>query len=81
MAFNNRIGYNNLQSVIGSRRTLKQEGEVAAMKNETLAGVYPPLPTPFNANGDLDQGALRDNLAHLSTTGLRGFVILGSNGE
>jgi 4-hydroxy-2-oxoglutarate aldolase len=51
------------------------------MAIETLAGVYPPLPTPFDDNGDLDTGALRDNLARLGTTGLRGFVILGSNGE
>lgn len=51
------------------------------MAIDSLAGVYPPLPTPFAANGDLDTGALRNNLEMLARTGLRGFVILGSNGE
>lgn len=46
-----------------------------------LAGAMPPVPTPFNAQGDFDGKALYANLQKLSATGLHGFVLLGSNGE
>ncbi|MEI7554262.1 dihydrodipicolinate synthase family protein [Candidatus Chlorohelix sp.] len=46
-----------------------------------LAGVMPPLPTPFDAQGELAVECLRENLETLSRFGLTGFVILGSNGE
>ena len=46
-----------------------------------LAGVMPPVPTPFDARNDFDPMALYDNLQRLARTGLHGFVLLGSNGE
>src|SRR6185437_5373516 len=46
-----------------------------------LRGVYPPIPTPFTADGTLATGELRRNLAWWGGTGLAGFVVLGSNGE
>jgi 4-hydroxy-2-oxoglutarate aldolase len=45
-----------------------------------LHGVFPPLPTPFAA-GEIDAAALRSNAGRLMRTGLRGLVVLGSNGE
>jgi 4-hydroxy-2-oxoglutarate aldolase len=49
---------------------------------ETLAGVYPPVPTPFDAEGEINTTALANNLTrYVQETELRGFVILGSNGE
>jgi len=47
----------------------------------TLAGVLPPIPTPFDADGDVDEDALARNLAFLSRFLLSGYVVLGSNGE
>lgn len=46
-----------------------------------VCGIFPPIPTPFAVSGDLDSAALRTNLVFLSTFDLRGYVVLGSNGE
>jgi len=47
-----------------------------------LRGIFPPMATPFTADGDaIDVGALRHNLDRWLTTSLAGFVLLGSNGE
>ncbi len=45
-----------------------------------LRGVFPPIPTPFDA-GELDIEALERNCGRWMATGLRGLVALGSNGE
>ena len=45
-----------------------------------LRGIFPPIPTPF-LNGDLDMAALASNCDRWLTTGIRGLVVLGSNGE
>ena len=47
----------------------------------SLAGVYPPILTPFDATGEIAYDALVDNLARWNEYGLRGYVVLGSNGE
>jgi 4-hydroxy-2-oxoglutarate aldolase len=47
----------------------------------SLSGVFPPLPTPFDAGGDLALGALVENLERWNACGLAGYVVLGSNGE
>jgi 4-hydroxy-2-oxoglutarate aldolase len=49
--------------------------------NLSLAGVYPPIPTPFDATGEIAYDALVENLGHWNEYGLRGYVVLGSNGE
>jgi len=46
-----------------------------------LGGIYPPIPTPFNENGQIAVDALKKNLAHLTGFDLRGIVVMGSNGE
>jgi 4-hydroxy-2-oxoglutarate aldolase len=46
-----------------------------------LKGIFPPLPTPFKADGALDLDALRSNVEMLNPTGLAGYVALGSNSE
>jgi 4-hydroxy-2-oxoglutarate aldolase len=46
-----------------------------------LAGVFPPIPTPFDENGDLHLQALQDNLARWNAEPLQGYVVGGSNGE
>ena len=49
------------------------------MLNE-LRGVLLPITTPFSSEL-VDHSALRLNLDRWSTTGIRGFVVLGSTGE
>jgi 4-hydroxy-2-oxoglutarate aldolase len=47
----------------------------------SLKGIMPPIPTPFDAAGDVHHGALVDNLERWNQYDLRGYVVLGSNGE
>jgi len=49
--------------------------------NFRLDGIYPPIPTPFDDQGRFAPGALADNLAHWNQFDLRGYVVLGTNGE
>jgi 4-hydroxy-2-oxoglutarate aldolase len=51
------------------------------IKAERLAGVFPPVPTPFEEHGEIAPEKLIENLTQLARTGLNGFIILGSNGE
>jgi 4-hydroxy-2-oxoglutarate aldolase len=46
-----------------------------------LAGVFAPIPTPFDRDDRVDTARLRAALARWVTTPLTGFVVLGSNGE
>ena len=46
-----------------------------------FGGVHIPTTTPFTERGELDEGALTDNLAAFATTGVAGFVVGGSTGE
>jgi 4-hydroxy-2-oxoglutarate aldolase len=48
---------------------------------KTLAGVYPPIATPFDARGQLDAAAMAFNIARWEQTGLHGYCVAGSNGE
>jgi 4-hydroxy-2-oxoglutarate aldolase len=48
---------------------------------DKLAGILPPIPTPFNSAGQVDQRALAENVRRWMTTGLSGILALGSNGE
>ena len=50
-------------------------------REKSLAGVLPPVPTPFNPGGEVHHPALTANLERLNSYGLAGYVILGSNGE
>lgn len=46
-----------------------------------LSGVYPPIPTPFDAEGNVAHRQLVENLGRWNTYDLTGYVVLGSNGE
>ena len=46
-----------------------------------IAGVYPPIATPFNEQGHLDSHALAVNIRKWNSTGLSGYIVAGSNGE
>ena len=47
----------------------------------SLSGVFPPIPTPFNTEGDVAPAALAENLERWNEYDLAGYVVLGSNGE
>lgn len=47
----------------------------------SLRGVFPPIPTPFDAEGDVAYQALVENLERWNQYDLAGYVVLGSNGE
>ena len=49
-------------------------------KTVSMAGIY-PIPTPYDAPGELNLKALANNLAQWSTHPLAGYVVLGTNGE
>lgn len=46
-----------------------------------IDGIYPPIPTPFNADGELLLDKLASNLERWNRTGIAGYVVFGSNGE
>jgi 4-hydroxy-2-oxoglutarate aldolase len=61
-----------------TNETLKMNNSMQAI---LLNGIYPPVPTPFNDKERLEVSALQGNLSFLRQFDLRGFVVLGSNGE
>lgn len=58
-----------------------EEGTTVNSQRLRLDGIYPPIPTPFDTQGNVAPRALADNLAHWNQFGLRGYVVLGTNGE
>lgn len=46
-----------------------------------LQGIFPPLTTPFDHNGDIWKIKVEHNVAHLNLTGVAGYVVIGSTGE
>ena len=51
------------------------------MTTISLAGVFPPIPTPFKADEQIDYDALQANLERWNGEPLAGYVVGGSNGE
>jgi len=45
-----------------------------------LNGIFPPIPTPF-VDGEVADDKLAANIEKWSQTGLKGLVVMGSNGE
>jgi len=46
-----------------------------------LQGIFVPIATPFDHNGELYKAKLRHNLERWNQTGLAGYVVCGSTGE
>ncbi len=44
-------------------------------------GIYPPLPTFFDEQDELDLVTLRRHIQRLAETGITGYVVMGTNGE
>jgi 4-hydroxy-2-oxoglutarate aldolase len=49
------------------------------MKN--LCGIFPPITSPFNSDGELLIDRFKENLERWATAPLAGLTVLGSNGE
>lgn len=66
-----------------SRRLSRNVGGWASGEGRKvdIAGIYPPVTTPFTATAEVDYGKLEENLHKLGTFPFRGFVVQGSNGE
>jgi 4-hydroxy-2-oxoglutarate aldolase len=50
------------------------------MNRVDLNGIFPPIPTPF-VNGKVSEEKLTSNIDRWCETGIKGIVVLGSNGE
>lgn len=46
-----------------------------------LQGIFSPIATPFDHNGDLYKAKLRHNVEKWNLTGLSGYIVSGSTGE
>jgi 4-hydroxy-2-oxoglutarate aldolase len=46
-----------------------------------LQGIFPPITTPFDHNGDIYKIKLTHNIESWNRTGLAGYVVCGSTGE
>jgi 4-hydroxy-2-oxoglutarate aldolase len=46
-----------------------------------LQGIFPPIATPFDTNGDIYKVKIRHNVEKWNLTALAGYVVLGSTGE
>jgi 4-hydroxy-2-oxoglutarate aldolase len=46
-----------------------------------LQGIYPPIATPFDSNGEIYKAKLRHNVEKWNLTALSGYVVCGSTGE
>lgn len=47
----------------------------------TLSGIYPPLPTFFTMQEELDLATYQSHITRLAENGITGFVVMGTNGE
>jgi len=52
-----------------------------ALYRERLSGVFAPVTTPFDENGEVSYQALEENIRKLNSSCLRGYLVLGTNGE
>lgn len=46
-----------------------------------LHGIFPPITTPFNADGEIYEAKVAHNVGKWNRTGLAGYVVCGSTGE
>ena len=46
-----------------------------------LQGIYPPITTPFDSDGEIYKTKLQFNVERWNRTGLSGYVVCGSTGE
>ncbi|XP_069756400.1 4-hydroxy-2-oxoglutarate aldolase, mitochondrial [Narcine bancroftii] len=62
-------------------RSLNEGRGSSPSRRLDLAGIYPPIITPFNQTGGVDYRHLENNVRKLGDIPFRGLVVQGSNGE
>jgi 4-hydroxy-2-oxoglutarate aldolase len=59
-----------------------QDKETIMAQSQMLRdGIYPPLPTFFDQQDELDLVTLQRHIQRLAETGIAGYVVMGTNGE
>lgn len=51
------------------------------MQQSLPSGIYPPLPTFFTTEDELDLATLRRHMLRIADSGIAGYVLMGTNGE
>src|SRR5436305_8274690 len=51
------------------------------MQQSLPSGIYPPLPTFFTTEDELDLATLRRHMLRVADSGIAGYVLMGTNGE
>ena len=51
------------------------------MTNQDISGIVPPMITPFDAEGNLDEGLHRAEVRHMLAANVHGLAVCGSTGE
>jgi 4-hydroxy-2-oxoglutarate aldolase len=51
------------------------------MQRDDLSGVFAPMVTPFGADDAVLLSGVAENVRRMNATGLRGYFVLGTNGE
>ena len=46
-----------------------------------LQGIFPPITTPFDYNGNIYSSKIQHNVEKWNLTTLSGYVVIGSTGE
>lgn len=52
-----------------------------SMTNQEIYGIIPPMVTPFDAEGNVDEGLHRAEVRHMLEAGVHGLAVCGSTGE
>ncbi|CAH0382212.1 unnamed protein product [Bemisia tabaci] len=64
-----------------TKRSISMTCSLASERQFSLNGVFPPLPTPFDQNENVDFDALRKNLSLWEKIPFKGYMVGGSNSE
>jgi 4-hydroxy-2-oxoglutarate aldolase len=58
-----------------------EKSKEVEMYREKLEGVFAPIVTPFDEEGEISYQGLEENIKKLNSSRLRGYLVLGTNGE
>ncbi|XP_013783326.1 4-hydroxy-2-oxoglutarate aldolase, mitochondrial-like [Limulus polyphemus] len=75
------LGMERLMNTVHVNRNYQRKNFSSKVKTLDMAGVFPPITTPFKSNEEISFNDLKDNLEKWKPFPFRGFVIQGSTGE
>ncbi|XP_076363870.1 4-hydroxy-2-oxoglutarate aldolase, mitochondrial-like [Tachypleus tridentatus] len=75
------LGMESLTNTVNLNRMYQRINFSSKVKTLDMAGVFPPVTTPFKSNEEISYTDLKDNLEKWNHFPFRGFVIQGSTGE